>query len=411
MTSTDSSSDKANDTEQSGNTDVDIAIVGGGLVGAPLALMLAAQGWSVALLEREARPRQFASGSKGYTAVSHASVVLLTEYDLWQPDKHRAQSIEQVHVSHKGYFGNTRISAHEHRVPALGYVVDNSDYLNSLEDQLRDSNVQLVSDALVQQTNFQPRHASVQYKEQSVTRELTAQLVVGVDGVRSQVRHSAGIGTRQVDYEQVGVLGLLGLSTSHNNVAYERFTPSGPLALLPRPDNTASYVYCIDSKQQDEVSSWDDDTFLAHLQKEFGYRLGQFTQLHSRYTVPLMHISSTQQVAERLLLLGSAMRLMHPVGGQGYNLAMRDVGALLGVLGNNSSGGNKSDPGDSTLLREYAAARQGDHEAVVRMTDALARTFRGKAALPAHLRSLGLLTLDMVSPLKNRFARYSMGLR
>ncbi len=410
MTLTDSSSDNANDTDNSGNTDVDIAIVGGGLVGAPLALMLAAQGWSVALLEREARPRQFLSGSKGYTAVSHASVELLEAFDLWHTDTHRAQAIEQVHVSHKGYFGNTRISAHEHRVPALGYVVDNSDYLNSLEGQLRDSNVQLVSEALVQQTSFQPEHASVQYTEQSVTRELTAQLVIGVDGVRSQVRQSAGIGTRQVDYEQVGVLGLLGLSTGHNNVAYERFTPSGPLALLPRPDNAASYVYCIDTKQQDEVNSWDDDTFLAHLQNEFGYRLGQFTQVHSRYTVPLMHISSSQQVAERLLLLGSAMRLMHPVGGQGYNLAMRDVGALLSLLGNNVGNG-KSDPGDSTALREYAAARQGDHEAVVRMTDALARTFRGKASLPAHLRSLGLLTLDMVSPLKNRFARYSMGLR
>ncbi len=391
---------------------VDIAVVGGGLVGTPVAIMLARLGWSVALLEQHNKQTSNNNGAnaqgrgKGFTALSAATVDALQTHQLWDKASVDACAIRQVHVSHKGYFGSTVIDSESYSLQALGQVVDNAAFLASFETALQSSSVIRFDGASVNQVHYHQDVADVHYQRDNQSRSLQCRLVIAVDGVSSSLREAAGITTRHTDYDQVGVLGVVKLSQAHEEVAYERFTPSGPLALLPRPNNQASFVYCIGPDQREAMAAMNHVDFLAELQRAFGYRLGQFLSVGPRFFTPLVRIEATRQVGPRLLLMGNAMRLLHPVAGQGYNLAVRDVVGLLNTLKD-----TQSDPGDANALSAFAQSRQADHKAVVRMTDALARTFRGSAAPIAHLRALGLLGLDRIPVLKKQFARHSMGHR
>lgn len=402
---------------------VDIAVVGGGLVGTPLAIVLSQLGLSVALVDKQsvvnksltdATPK---SGTRGFTAVSDSTVRTLKKYELWDAVAQDACAIKQVHVSHKGYFGSTNINAIDEQVAALGYVVDNVQMLHAFQANMSKlaPTLHIIDNALVSSVKHGSEKATLDYQvpAHKQTQQVSAKLLIAVDGVSSVLREASGIGVQQTDYDQVGILGTVGLSQSHDHIAYERFTPSGPLAMLPRPDNTASFVYCINPEMRDEVEAMDDAQFLAFLQDAFGYRLGQFSTVSARTCVPLLHIEAKQQTSDRLILLGNAFRLVHPVAGQGYNLAMRDVDALSNTLADAMQTAQDTnteiDPGAKTLLRQFAQSRQADHKTVVRLTDTLARTFRGEASLPAHVRALSLITLDRLPMLRHRFARRSMG--
>jgi len=410
----------------SNNVSVDIAVVGGGLVGTPLAMVLSQLGFRVALIDKQPwvnsqSPTHAASqpGTRGYTAVSDSTVRMLQKHQLWDAVAHDACAIKQVHVSHKGYFGSTKINATDEQVAALGYVVDNVQLLHAFQSEIATQapSLQIIDNALVSSVKHEPDNAILEYASpqhgQQQTQQLSAKLLIAVDGVSSVLREASGIGVQQTDYDQVGVLGTVGLSQSHEHIAYERFTPSGPLAMLPRPDNTASFVYCIDPTMCDDVEAMNDSQFLAFLQDAFGYRLGQFSSVSTRTLVPLLHIEAKQQTSDRLILMGSAFRLVHPVAGQGYNLAMRDVDALCSTLADtlqiSQRDNTDADPGSRSLLQRFAQNRQADHKTVVRLTDTLARTFRGAASLPAHARALSLITLDRIPMLRHRFARRSMG--
>ena len=404
---------------------VDIAIVGAGLVGAPLAHVLSQQGWSVALLDA-AGPATGNTESDGNavvagagtgtganntslqqrcTALSLGTSQWFDSRRLWSAIAEDACAIKQVHVSHKGYFGSTRLCAEELNVDAVGYVVNNDTLVKTLHQQLQESTVQLVHHARVSAVVHHATSVCVHYGDDSDDR-MQAKLVIAADGVSSVIRRSAGIDTRQVDYDQLAVLGTLELSGEHHHVAYERFTSSGPLALLPRPGRVMSFVDCIEPHERESILMMGSEQYLQRLQQRFGHRLGRFKAVGPRMVTPLVRIEASQQIAERTVLLGNAMRLLHPVGGQGYNLAMRDVAELVDVLQQHTD----ADPGSASLLSQYVASRQQDQHKVVRFTDALARGFRGKASLPAHARAFGLLSLDAVSPLRKAFARRTMGL-
>jgi len=382
----------------------DIAVIGGGLVGTPLSVMLSQCGWSVALIDKQPPNTALLPGTRGFTALSHSTVEMLKTHGMWDELTAAASAIKKVHVSHKDYFGATRISSEQQKVSALGFVVDNALYLNSLQSPLSASSVKKTNDATVERVQYGANEATLHIKTNSEKQSLRARLVIAVDGVTSTVRESAGIGTTQTDYHQVGVLGEISFDKNHEHVAYERFTPSGPLAMLPRPGNNASYVYCIDPEKQAELEIMSDADFMAHMQDMFGYRLGRFESVTKRIFVPLLRIEATASVADRLLLMGNSLRLLHPVAGQGYNLAMRDAKMLTDRLTDQTI-----DPGASGLLKEFAESRQADHQAVVRLTDTLARSFRGSASLPSHLRALGLIGLDVFPLARNSFTRRSMG--
>lgn len=402
----------------------DIVIVGAGMVGTPLALALAADGWQVELLDAGTGENEQAVRTPGgdlplgneamrladrealrqrCTALSLGSRRWFAAQGLWSAVADQAAPIRQVHVSHKGYFGTTRLDAADYGADAVGHVVNNDHFNHALLALVRESRISHRTDATVQSVSHHGDHVEVHLQTGSSIR---TRLLLAADGVRSVVRESVGIGTTQVDYQQAAILCMLRLAGEHHGVAYERFTDSGPLALLPRNEPYMSVVDCIDTAEQADLNDCDDQAYLDRLQSRFGYRLGRFDAVGPRLVLPLLRIEATAQVAPRTVLLGNAMRLIHPVGGQGYNLAIRDIEALVRLLAEQRG----EDPGDPALLQQFVDCRRPDQRRVVRQFDLLARGFRGRASLPGHLRSAALLGLDIVSPLRRHFARSAMGL-
>jgi len=427
----------------------DIAIVGGGLVGTPLALALATGGRRVVLIERRAAgdgpatdPLAGESLDQRCTALSAGTTAWLDRHALWPALSDDACPIRTVHVSHRGRFGATRLEAAELGVDALGHVVENRAVLAALEARLAASDVRLVTGVAVASVEPADRWATVRYAvptseaaagggrsadgpsgHEQATGDapedqsrgegaLRARLVIGVDGVDSRVRAALGIAVRRHDYAQSAVLGAIRLERDHRHVAHERFTAGGPLALLPRPGRVVSFVECAAPEEAARIGALDDAAFLAHLQDRFGRRLGRFIETGPRGVMPLVRVEAERQVGPRTVLLGNAVRLLHPIAGQGYNLALRDVAALVAMLDadRGARGAVAADPGDAQNLASFAAGRRADQRRVVGLTDALARGFRGENAVLSHLRALALIGLDGVPPLRRRFARAAMGM-
>ncbi|MBX2878870.1 MAG: FAD-dependent monooxygenase [Granulosicoccus sp.] len=393
-------------------TDFDIVVVGAGLVGSPLAQVLSEQGWRVALLDQ--RP---SSGvdlldsvdgglSQRCTALSLGSKYWFDRQGLWQPLNEDACPIRQVVISQKGQFGSTRLRAAEMNVDALGYVINNELLTGKLLQLIGNSSVHFVPDSTVTRVSAEEQLINVYHG----TAALSARLLIAADGVSSSVRECLGTAVRTHDYDQSAVLGMLSLETDHNNVAFERFTETGPLALLPRPGNLMNFVECIDSSEVQQVSQLDDDHYRQRLQQRFGMRLGRFDGVGPRHIISLNRIEAAQQIAPRTLLLGNAARLLHPVGGQGYNLAIRDIAQLQRLLGECITASGLADPGKADLLSHFVKLRASDQRRTVQFTHTLARSFRGRSEMPAKIRALGLVGLDTVSPLRDWFTRSTMGL-
>jgi len=394
----------------------DILVVGGGMVGTPLALVLAQLGWQVTLLDAADNaafdvvgPSSQANLQQRCTAISAGSVELLRAIGLWQAPSADtsadACAIKKVHVSQRGFFGSVRMRASDHKLDALGYVVNNEHYLATLRSHFSSSTVRHVQGARAVSYTATDASATVAYQCANGESNITAKLVIAVDGVASTMRDAVGIGIRHHNYEQCAVLGCVELDQPHNNIAYERFAAGGPLALLPRTGKIASFVYCIDAKDQQAVAELDDAAFIKRLQDEFGHRMGVFTQVGERTVFPLTRIEAQMQQRDRLLLLGNAMRLLHPVAGQGYNLAMRDIAGLLNTLDVMKA----NDPGDAQVLASFVKSRESDQQRIVAITDGLARGFRGYASIPGHLRGVGLLAMAAVPQLSQLATKQGLG--
>ena len=422
--------------------DVDVAIVGGGMIGRPLALALDAIGLRVALIDRGAAPRALefpvpdvpGPGTGGpdprtadpdaldarCTALAAGTVDWLRARGAWHPGAARAEPIRRVRVSHRGRFGATRIDAAELGRDALGEVVDNAAFVASLDAALARGGVARRDGASVASVRDVPGALELELAGGAPAgpsddppgtgpgagdaSRVTARLLVVADGAGSATRALLGIDTRTVDHDQLAVLGGVALDADHGGTAHERFTDTGPLALLPRPGRAATFVLCADAGERERLHAMDDAAWLEHLQVRFGRRAGRFVRIGARTIVPLARVEAARTRAPRALLLGNAARLLHPVAGQGYNLAVRDVAGLVAALD------GAADPGDADLLARYERDRRGDRRRTVAATDALARAFRGRAALPGRLRAAGLVGLDLAGPARRAFARVSAGL-
>ncbi|PID63523.1 MAG: hypothetical protein CSB44_01490 [Gammaproteobacteria bacterium] len=415
--------------------EVDIAIVGAGLVGVPLALALDAAGWRVALLEQGNRQgekqggkplgamrdrdtaaanpvRQEVALEARCSALSAGSVAWLREQGFWDVVSPEATPILSVQVTQAGSFGVTRLDAHAEGFDAFGQVLANNAMLRAWQALLDGSTVLQrygfrVEGVAHRTVPGQQERCVVISADDGAQPDIAARLLVAVDGFSSRIRELAGVAARHHDYDQVGVLTNVELAEPHRNVAHERFTAAGPLALLPRGERVANVVHSVATQDAERIMALDDAAYLAELQQHFGYRLGRFRRVGSRLSVPLMRIESMAPQAPRTLFLGNAARLLHPVAGQGYNLALRDVAALVRALGLRQS--QSADIGSAEWLGRYVAGRADDRAGTVRLTDLLARGFTGSAAGPKHLRSLGLLGLDLIGPWKRAFLRRTTG--
>ena len=384
---------------------VDVTVIGAGLVGKPLALALSRLGFRVVLVDRrgsdDASPATDRLDQR-CTALSAGTVDWLSEHDLWFPEQADAHAIRQVHVSQRGYFGSTRIDAADIEREALGWTIENRRFSASMNAPLEASDVRVLLDRHVQSVSQDDASVTLELAVSHTTdvaERVNTRLLVLADGVRSATASLLGIGSTETPHHQWASLTTVRVDQDHLGVARERFTDSGPLALLPRPGRVLSVVACHDESQKQDIESLDDAGFRAWLAARLPSRCGRPLELGPRTLLPLSRVEADTQWLGRSVLIGNAARLLHPVAGQGYNLALRDVAGLADALS------SVPDPGDPSVLETWVSERRKDQRSTVTLTDGLARLFRGRSRLLGHARAGGLLALDLVSAARREFVR------
>ena len=411
------------------DSDFDLIIIGGGLAGASLACALKnieedikaddSACLKIAVVEAYElnSPSQSQPSYDDRTvALSYGSRRIFETMGLWSALAEHAQSIDTIHISDRGHFGVTRLTKEQEDVEALGYVLENKRVGQTLYSALEkniESNVRLFCPAKIVSLQQSENQVSVEIVvggegKDGETKQLHGKLLVAADGSNSKVMQLLNIGRSQKNYNQTALITNITPSKKHNNVAYERFTETGPLAFLPMQSNRCSVVWTLQPKQAEELFALDDADFLSQLQECFGFRLGQFTKVGTRQTYPLTLQAATQIVHGRVLVVGNAAHSLHPVAGQGFNLALRDIAILSELIVDSVR--STADIGQQPMLQEYAQLREQDIKRVYRFTDTLVKTFSNNIPVLGHLRSMGLLLVDVLPDVKHQLAKQSMGL-
>lgn len=385
----------------------DVIIIGGGMVGASLVAALRNHSdKKIAVIEAfpfssDAQP----SFDDRSIALSYGSRRILESMGVWTALENRVESIKTIHVSDRGYLGAARLHHDEENVEALGYVVENrvlGAVLMPLVENL--SHVDWYCPATIESLQQSEAEVTIEVSTAQGKDCLQARLLVAADGVQSKTRQLAGLDIKQQDYRQSAVIANVMTDQKHNSVAYERFTDTGPVAFLPMTENRYSVVWTCDRDDAQRIQSLDDKCFIDELQQRFGFRAGNLLRAGKRATYPLIYTESEQLTRGRVVVIGNAAHTLHPVAGQGYNLALRDVAELAELIV------RSDDPGHSLLLAEYHAVRLKDMHRVYRLTDSLVKIFSNKFSLLGHARSLGLISVDLCPSLRSLMARQSMGL-
>lgn len=388
----------------------DILIVGGGLVGASLALALDAAGRRATLLE--AMPSRGANGVHAGSdddrnlVLARASVNALGALRVWPRLEAAAGTIRRVEVSRAGEFGRLRMTAADAGVDALGRVVPGNVLGAALQQQLAAcSDVQRLAPAKL--VSIEPVgsgwHARIGAADGE--RELEARLVIGADGSDSLVRAQLGIGAQAHDYRQSLFVCTIACERDIPDCAFERFTDEGPVALLPLPNQRRGLVLTVSADRHDEVAAMDDSAFVALAQQRFGWKLGALSRPGKRFPHRIRRILADAITAPRAVLVGNAAQTVHPIGAQGFNLGLRDALTLAELIG------AADDPGTPALLGEYAARRAPDRDGVLAFSHGLIALGCLPQPALAPLRSLAMLALDAVPPLRHATARRGMGFR
>lgn len=398
-------------------TDYDVVIVGGGLVGASLAYALKQHGLRIALIETAAFKTQAQPNYDDRAiALSFGSRRVLEGMGLWPLLTSIATPIHKIHVSDRGHFGATRIDSREEGVDALGYVITARDLGRTLVEAINScTDLDIISPATVCAVDIQADRAHVSITtsdQQDQTSSLCCKLIVAADGGQSSVRNLLGIESKQTDYHQTAIITNVSSDKPHNNIAYERFTDSGPIALLPMlatatDASRCALVWTQPGTQADEIMALDDAHFLAQLQQCFGNRMGRFTKVGKRASHSLHMIQSSEQFRPRLAIIGNAAHTLHPIAGQGFNLGLRDVSTLAQTLVDAVQAGR--DPGDLHVLQDYAQWRKRDQQNIRFFTDSLVRLFSNAFPPLALARNAGLVITDILPPIKHLLARHTMG--
>jgi 2-octaprenyl-6-methoxyphenol hydroxylase len=390
-------------------TDFDIIIAGGGMVGGSLAAALA--GLPLRVLVVEAAPPDSAaqpSYDERATALSASSLRILRAIGCWQDLAGNSAPIREIHVSERGAFGATRLRAAEHGMEDFGHVVENRALGGALWRLIGTAgNLEAWSPAQVSGLHPEGKRVRVRVERPGdAPVELRARLLVAADGARSPLRELAGIGHTLRDYGQSALIANVTPAQDHRGVAYERFTPTGPLAVLPMTRGRVTVVWTLPPEDAAAKLALDEPGFLAELQAAFGYRLGKLQRAGGRAAYPLALLQAEAWHAGRLVLVGNSAHGIHPVAGQGFNLGLRDAAALAELLARDAG----RDPGGAALLEEYAEWREADRRRTVRDTDGLVQVFTSEYAPLRAGRRLGLVGLDLFPPARAALARRGMGL-
>lgn len=386
---------------------VELAIIGGGLVGASLALALQdgarARGWRIVMIEPFAPGDSYQpSYDARSSALAYGSRLIFERLGLWQRLAPRAEPILHIHVSERERFGATRMHAADERVPALGYVAENAWLGHCLWQALDPEVVSWRCPAEVTDLQALPDGYRLQLKDGAC---LDCDLAVLADGGRSGLRERLGIGVERRPYGQSALIANVTPSLPHGGEAFERFTAQGPMALLPFLDNRCVLVWTRDPQEAERLQVLPEPAFLDELQQAFGYRLGRFQHVGARHLYPLALVEAREQVRPHLVVLGNAVHSLHPIAGQGFNLCLRDAVALAETLLESEEA-----LGDLATLTRYQERQRFDQDLTIGFSDRLTRLFGANLPLLDQARHLGLLGLDLLPPAKHWFARQAMGL-
>ena len=432
MQNTESNLVNSNQLKQTTMTDQHVLIAGGGHVGLSFALLLAHHGIASTLLEKSRYPvispnddrkRSHYLDSRN-TALSRRTVQIYQEIGLWSALQSHACRIDAVQISEQGSFGRAQLNKAEEKVESFGQVMENAWLGRELLLAAQESPlITLVDNANVIAVKQHTDSVTINfdyYDGEEGEQQLQASVLVACDGRDSTVRQLLDIGTTDYDYEQTAIVGVVETDKPHEHIAIERFSPAGPLAVLPLtdPDGDGNddlqkgyrrSVVWVCPKGEESQYLEDDAHFLATLQHAFGQRAGTFTAAGRRGAYPLTRVLADKQVQGRCVIMGNAAHTLHPVAGQGFNLCMRDAHVLAQMMSAQVLKG--ADIGEVTLLKRYEKARQTDQKRVIRFCDAVVHGFTHPNPAVKLARNVALVAFDKLPNIKPLIANYAMGLK
>lgn len=385
----------------------DVLIVGGGLVGASLAIALDAQGVDVGLVEATPAGALPAVFDQRNLSFAEATVNALAALGVMPLLRAPTGAIRRIHISRSGDFGRVQLHAEEHGRDEFGRVVVARDFGEALEARLS----QLTHLARYRPTRFVGLGAgdatcrSIRIADDAGERELGARLLVAADGSRSAVRAALGIAAREHDYAQTLFVTRLHAQRVPDGTAYERLTASGPTALLPRGDGHYGLVHGVARAEAEAVAALDDAGFLARVQDAFGWRAGKFRSCGPRSAYPIVACVAQTLVAPRAVLVGNAAQTLHPLGAQGFNLGLRDALTLAECIA------DANEIGDAAMLERYAQRRASDRERTIAFSDGLAKFSANESPLTSLVRSAGFVAGDAMPWLQGWLVGGAMGYR
>ena len=398
----------------------EVIIVGGGMVGLSLALMLAKADIGVKLLEAIQYPNYDDANLAPYhssfdarnSALSRRTVQIYQELGLWDALQEHATPIYEVHITEQGSFGKARLKAEQEKVESFGQVIENAWLGRVLLQQVKqDALIELIDGVQVTSLTQDADWAYIEAIRGAEKTALQSKLVIAADGRDSFCRKALGIGASEHDYDQVAIVTTVQTSKPHNHVGFERFSPLGPLALLPLPgEYRRSVVWPVPAGTEGEwMGDENDQHFLDALQQTYGDRAGKFQKTGKRFSFPLSQVLAEKQAVGRVVLMGNAAHTIHPVAGQGFNLCMRDAYVLRRYLIEQNT--QASDLGDAAMLLDYEKSRLTDQQRVIKFCDSVVRGFSNQNLILKLIRNTGLVAFDTIPGIKPLVANYAMGLK
>lgn len=393
--------------------DFDVVIAGAGLIGASLGCALAQEGNARIAVIDPALPDMQNHPSfddRGIT-LSLSSRRILAALGLWDEGlRSHASPIRRIHVTDRGQPGCVRFNAGELGLEAFGYVVSARDLGQALMHKLRGTGrIEVIAPATVRSVQSARGRIEVGCAQGGTPLKLSARLLVAADGSNSAVRAMLGIPVEEKDYAQTAIVANVAVAKPEPETAHERFTEDGPLALLPLGGERHVMVLTVARQEAGRFMALPENELLRHLEARTGGRLGRFTRIGARRAYPLKLIQPGEQVRDRFVLLGDSAHAMHPNGAQGFNLCLRDMAELAGLLRRQLQAGG--DPGDRELLERYLNARLPDQRWAIGFSDLLTRVFYNRDPVKIALRNAGMILLDLAPSLKRAFALRATGIR
>ena len=398
----------------------EVIIVGGGMVGLSLALMLAKAKIGVKLLEAIKYPNYDDANLEPYhssfdarnSALSRRTVQIYQELGLWDALQEHATPILEVNITEQGSFGKARLKAEQEKVESFGQVIENA-WLGRvlLTEVKKEPLIELIDGVQVTSLTQDADHAYIEAKRAEEQLKLQSKIVIAADGRDSFCRKALGIGASVHDYDQVAIVTTVQTSNPHGHVGFERFSPLGPLALLPLPgEYRRSVVWPVPKGTEGEwMGDENDQHFLDALQETYGDRAGKFQKTGKRFSFPLSQVLAEKQAVGRVVLMGNAAHTIHPVAGQGFNLCMRDAYVLRRYLKEQVE--KNADLGDAAMLLDYEKSRLTDQQRVIKFCDSVVRGFSNQNPFLKLIRNTGLVAFDTIPGIKPLVANYAMGLK